>query len=59
MLSKSTCCCLSPQFCVYDTCACENSEECMCASLSSYVHACAAEGIVLHGWRNGTCGELN
>uniref|UniRef100_A0AAQ4RQS1 VWFD domain-containing protein n=1 Tax=Gasterosteus aculeatus aculeatus TaxID=481459 RepID=A0AAQ4RQS1_GASAC len=41
--------------CVYDTCACENSEECMCAAISSYVHACAAEGVLLNGWRETVC----
>ncbi|XP_075945885.1 mucin-2-like [Anarhichas minor] len=41
--------------CTYDTCACDNSEECMCAAISSYVHACAAEGVVLNGWRNTVC----
>ncbi|XP_056273204.1 mucin-2 [Pseudoliparis swirei] len=41
--------------CVYDTCVCENSEECMCAAVSSYVHACAAEGVLLNGWRNTVC----
>ncbi|XP_037834157.1 mucin-2 isoform X8 [Kryptolebias marmoratus] len=43
--------------CVYDTCACENSEDCMCAALSSYVHACAAEGVRLHGWRTDVCSK--
>ncbi|XP_039988196.1 mucin-2-like [Xiphias gladius] len=41
--------------CIYDTCACENSEECMCAAISSYVHACAAEGVLLNGWRDTVC----
>uniref|UniRef100_A0A8P4KLK2 VWFD domain-containing protein n=1 Tax=Dicentrarchus labrax TaxID=13489 RepID=A0A8P4KLK2_DICLA len=41
--------------CIYDTCACEDSEECMCAALSSYVHACAAEGVYLNGWRDTVC----
>uniref|UniRef100_A0A3P9IS98 VWFD domain-containing protein n=1 Tax=Oryzias latipes TaxID=8090 RepID=A0A3P9IS98_ORYLA len=41
--------------CVYDTCACENSEDCMCAAISSYVHACAAEGISFDGWRSNMC----
>ncbi|XP_068458542.1 mucin-5B-like [Clinocottus analis] len=41
--------------CIYDTCACDNSEECMCAAISSYVHACAAEGVLLNGWRNTVC----
>lgn len=30
----------------------------MCAALSSYVHACAARGIVLDGWRDAACSEL-
>uniref|UniRef100_A0A3B1K459 VWFD domain-containing protein n=1 Tax=Astyanax mexicanus TaxID=7994 RepID=A0A3B1K459_ASTMX len=41
--------------CVYDTCQCANSEECMCAALSSYAHVCAAKGVLLDGWRNNTC----
>uniref|UniRef100_A0A3Q1IAN0 Mucin 5.1, oligomeric mucus/gel-forming n=1 Tax=Anabas testudineus TaxID=64144 RepID=A0A3Q1IAN0_ANATE len=43
------------QSCIYDSCACENSEECMCAAISSYVHACAAAGIFLNGWRDNIC----
>lgn len=30
----------------------------MCAALSSYVHACAARGISLDGWRDDACSEL-
>ncbi|KAI3371238.1 hypothetical protein L3Q82_023860 [Scortum barcoo] len=41
--------------CIYDACACENSEECMCAAISSYVHACAAGGVILNGWRDTAC----
>ncbi|XP_072516153.1 mucin-5B-like [Salminus brasiliensis] len=41
--------------CMYDTCNCEKSESCMCAALSSYVHACAAKGIYLNGWRSEVC----
>uniref|UniRef100_A0A3Q3FYF4 VWFD domain-containing protein n=1 Tax=Labrus bergylta TaxID=56723 RepID=A0A3Q3FYF4_9LABR len=48
-------CCFSSQSCIYDTCICDNSEKCMCAALSSYVHACAAEGVLLEGWRDITC----
>lgn len=29
----------------------------MCAALSSYVHACAAEGIKLRGWRDVACSK--
>ncbi|XP_062418976.1 mucin-5AC-like [Pungitius pungitius] len=43
--------------CVYDTCAFEDSEESMCAAISSYVHACAAEGVLLNGWRDTVCQE--
>uniref|UniRef100_A0A7N6BXK0 Mucin 5AC, oligomeric mucus/gel-forming n=1 Tax=Anabas testudineus TaxID=64144 RepID=A0A7N6BXK0_ANATE len=43
------------QSCIYDSCACENSEECLCAAISSYVHACAAAGIFLNGWRDSIC----
>uniref|UniRef100_A0A4W5MDI4 MUC5A protein n=1 Tax=Hucho hucho TaxID=62062 RepID=A0A4W5MDI4_9TELE len=41
--------------CMYDSCNCEKSEDCMCAAVSSYVHACAAEGIQLSGWRDTIC----
>ncbi|KAJ8361880.1 hypothetical protein AAFF_G00415910 [Aldrovandia affinis] len=41
--------------CMYDSCSCEKSEDCMCAALSSYVHACAAKGIKLDGWRDTSC----
>ncbi|CAL8349496.1 unnamed protein product [Merluccius merluccius] len=43
--------------CMYDSCNCENSEACMCAAISSYVHACAAAGIQLPNWRNSVCGK--
>ncbi|TSM20287.1 Mucin-5B [Bagarius yarrelli] len=43
--------------CIYDTCNCQQSEDCMCAALSSYAHSCAAKGIVLSGWRDATCGN--
>nr|XP_034374891.1 mucin-5B-like [Arvicanthis niloticus] len=41
--------------CLFDTCNCENSEDCMCAALSSYVFACAAKGVLLSGWRDKVC----
>uniref|UniRef100_A0AC11CYP1 Uncharacterized protein n=1 Tax=Ovis aries TaxID=9940 RepID=A0AC11CYP1_SHEEP len=41
--------------CLFDTCNCEKSEDCMCAALSSYVWACAARGVLLRGWRDGVC----
>ncbi|NWW87757.1 MUC5A protein, partial [Rhynochetos jubatus] len=43
--------------CMFDTCDCENSEDCLCAVLSSYVRACAAKGIQLHGWRTQVCSK--
>ncbi|KAM9190271.1 mucin-5AC-like [Mergus octosetaceus] len=41
--------------CMFDTCNCENTEDCMCAALSSYVRACAVKGVLLDGWRNKVC----
>ncbi|XP_074227480.1 mucin-2 [Camelus bactrianus] len=43
--------------CKYDTCNCQNSEDCMCAALSSYAHACAAKGVLLWGWREDVCNK--
>nr|XP_046204828.1 mucin-2-like [Oncorhynchus gorbuscha] len=45
--------------CMYDSCNCEKSEDCMCAAVSSYVHACAAEGIQLTGWRDTICNKYS
>ncbi|XP_072290529.1 uncharacterized protein muc5.1 [Eucyclogobius newberryi] len=41
--------------CIYDTCACENSENALCAAISSYVHDCAAAGVTLSNWRENVC----
>ncbi|XP_008047635.2 mucin-5AC-like, partial [Carlito syrichta] len=41
--------------CMFDTCNCEKSEDCLCAALSAYVRACAAKGVLLRGWRDGVC----
>ncbi|KAM4618062.1 uncharacterized protein O3C94_021919 [Discoglossus pictus] len=41
--------------CMFDTCNCAKSEDCMCTALSSYVRACAAKGVVLTGWRSNVC----
>ncbi|KAM6174045.1 mucin-5AC [Erethizon dorsatum] len=41
--------------CMFDTCNCERSEDCLCAALSSYAHACATKGVLLRGWRDGVC----
>lgn len=43
------------QRCKYDTCLCKDSEECLCAALSSYSRACAFKGIILGGWRQSVC----
>ncbi|XP_036895115.1 mucin-5AC isoform X2 [Sturnira hondurensis] len=43
--------------CLFDTCNCERSEDCLCAALSSYVRACAARGVLLSGWRAGVCAK--
>ncbi|XP_053304613.1 mucin-5AC-like [Spea bombifrons] len=41
--------------CMFDTCNCANSEECLCAAVSSYVHACSRAGIIIRGWRKDVC----
>ncbi|XP_044125163.1 mucin-5AC-like [Bufo gargarizans] len=41
--------------CMYDSCNYENSENSVCAALSAYVRACAAEGVILTGWRGVVC----
>ncbi|CAL8356582.1 unnamed protein product [Lota lota] len=41
--------------CMHDTCLCKSSEDCLCATLSAYVHRCEAVGVSLHGWRNTIC----
>ncbi|KAL6085445.1 hypothetical protein STEG23_022751, partial [Scotinomys teguina] len=43
--------------CKYDTCNCQNNEDCMCAALSSYARACAAKGVMLWGWREQVCNK--
>uniref|UniRef100_A0A667WQP7 VWFD domain-containing protein n=1 Tax=Myripristis murdjan TaxID=586833 RepID=A0A667WQP7_9TELE len=45
--------------CMYDSCNCEHSEACMCAAISSYVHACSAAGVQLSGWRQTVCGKYS
>ncbi|GCB76445.1 hypothetical protein scyTo_0017466 [Scyliorhinus torazame] len=41
--------------CMYDSCNCENNEDCMCAALYSYVRACASKGVMLTNWREKVC----
>ncbi|KAM4845226.1 mucin-2 [Thomomys bottae] len=43
--------------CKYDTCNCQNNEDCMCAALSSYARACTAKGVMLWGWREHVCNK--
>ncbi|XP_040826766.1 mucin-2 [Ochotona curzoniae] len=43
--------------CKYDTCNCDKNEDCLCAALSSYAHACAAKGVMLWGWREQVCNK--
>ncbi|KAM9301757.1 mucin-5B-like [Gastrophryne carolinensis] len=43
------------QNCLFDSCNCANSEQCMCAALSSYVHACALKDVILTKWRQDVC----
>ncbi|XP_032975634.1 mucin-2 [Rhinolophus ferrumequinum] len=43
--------------CRYDTCNCQNNEDCMCAALSSYARACATKGVMLWGWRELVCNK--
>ncbi|OCT83942.1 hypothetical protein XELAEV_18022081mg [Xenopus laevis] len=40
--------------CMFDTCNCEKSEDCMCASLSSYSRTCVTKGVKLTGWQANT-----
>uniref|UniRef100_A0A8C5YWI8 Mucin-2 n=1 Tax=Marmota marmota marmota TaxID=9994 RepID=A0A8C5YWI8_MARMA len=45
------------QRCKYDTCNCQNNEDCLCAALSSYARACATKGVMLWGWRERVCNK--
>ncbi|XP_077316280.1 mucin-5AC-like isoform X2 [Lithobates pipiens] len=41
--------------CMSDTCSCTDSEECMCAALSSYAFACTKKGVLITDWRDSVC----
>ncbi|XP_030227139.1 mucin-2 isoform X2 [Gadus morhua] len=41
--------------CIYATCNCEKTEDCMCAVFSSYARACASKGVFLSDWRVNVC----
>ncbi|CAL8403841.1 unnamed protein product, partial [Boreogadus saida] len=43
--------------CMYDSCNCEHSEDCMCAAVSSYVYACSLAGVKLSDWRSVICSK--
>ncbi|XP_027137214.1 mucin-5B [Larimichthys crocea] len=45
--------------CMYDSCNCEQSEDCMCAAVSSYVYACAAAGVYITDWRTTICSKFS
>uniref|UniRef100_UPI00398F4CDE mucin-2-like n=1 Tax=Pristiophorus japonicus TaxID=55135 RepID=UPI00398F4CDE len=45
------------EMCVAATCGCENIEDCLCAGLGAYVHACAANGIIVRNWRRDICNK--
>ncbi|XP_035991614.1 mucin-5AC [Fundulus heteroclitus] len=45
--------------CMYDSCNCEKSEDCMCAAVSSYVYACSAAGVHIRAWRETVCGKFS
>uniref|UniRef100_UPI00398F2556 mucin-2-like n=1 Tax=Pristiophorus japonicus TaxID=55135 RepID=UPI00398F2556 len=45
------------QMCVAATCGCENIEDCLCAGLGAYVHACAANGVIVRNWRRDICNK--
>ena len=49
--------CCPHQRCIYATCNCEKTEDCMCAVFSSYARACASKGVFLSDWRVNVCGK--
>ncbi|XP_051890192.1 mucin-2-like [Pristis pectinata] len=45
------------QMCMAATCACENINDCLCGALGTYVHECAANGIIVRNWRRDICSK--
>uniref|UniRef100_A0AAV2LLX0 VWFD domain-containing protein n=1 Tax=Knipowitschia caucasica TaxID=637954 RepID=A0AAV2LLX0_KNICA len=45
--------------CKYDVCAGENSEESLCASVSSYVQTCSMAGVYVQNWRDLMCAKYS
>uniref|UniRef100_A0A3P9AWU3 Mucin-2-like n=1 Tax=Maylandia zebra TaxID=106582 RepID=A0A3P9AWU3_9CICH len=43
--------------CIYASCNCEKSEDCLCAVFSSFARACASKGVFLIGWRKDVCNK--
>ncbi|XP_068115905.1 mucin-2-like [Hyperolius riggenbachi] len=43
--------------CLYETCLCRKSEDCLCAVFSDYVRACADHGIIIKDWRVDVCSK--
>ncbi|XP_078275571.1 mucin-5AC-like [Rhinoraja longicauda] len=43
--------------CVAATCACENINDCLCAALGTYVHDCAANGVIVRKWTENICNQ--
>ncbi|XP_075993761.1 mucin-2, partial [Genypterus blacodes] len=43
--------------CIYASCNCEKSEDCLCAVFSSYARACASKGVFLTNWRENVCNQ--
>ncbi|XP_028304407.1 mucin-2-like isoform X2 [Gouania willdenowi] len=41
--------------CIYSSCNCEKSEECLCGVFSSYAQACASKGVLLSEWKENVC----
>ncbi|CAI5665015.1 unnamed protein product [Oreochromis niloticus] len=43
--------------CIYASCNCEKTEDCLCAVFSSYARACASKGVFLTDWRKDACNK--
>ncbi|XP_065327569.1 mucin-2-like [Pelmatolapia mariae] len=41
--------------CIYASCNCEKSEDCLCAVFSSFARACGSKGVFLTDWRKDVC----
>lgn len=46
--------------CKEDVCGCNGDQDCICAVISAYSHACADAGKIVEGWRNSSgCGKFH